>query len=114
MFTHMHLRGKDMTFSAKPPDAPRQTLLMIPTFSFDWQLGYECTPGTVMLPKGTTLSAVAHYDNSTFNPYNPDPAVTVRYGPQSYDEMFNGYIFFTDNDEQLTLTVDPKTGVAIQ
>ena len=87
---------------------------MIPTFSFDWQLGYECPPGTVKLPKGTQLGAVAHYDNSAFNPYNPDPAVTVRYGPQSYDEMFNGYIFFTDDNEQLTLTVDPKTGVVSQ
>ena len=114
MFTHMHLRGKDMTFFAERPGEQRETLLMIPTFSFDWQLGYECPPGTVKLPKGTQLGAVAHYDNSAFNPYNPDPAVTVRYGPQSYDEMFNGYIFFTDDNEQLALTVDPKTGVVSQ
>lgn len=114
MFTHMHLRGKDMTFYAEPPGGPRDTLLMIPTFSFDWQLGYECVPGSVQLPKGTTLSAVAHYDNSAFNPYNPDPAVTVRYGPQSYDEMFNGYMFFTDDDEHLAVSVDPKTGVAVK
>lgn len=114
LFTHMHLRGKDMTFYAEPPGGPRDTLLMIPTFSFDWQLGYECTPGSVKLPKGTTLSAVAHYDNSAFNPYNPDPTVTVRYGPQSYDEMFNGYVFFTDDDEHLAITVDPKTGVAVK
>ena len=113
LFTHMHLRGKDMTFYAEPPDSPRRILLMIPTFSFDWQLGYECAPGSVRLPKGTTLGAVAHYDNSTFNPFNPDPTVTVGYGPQSYDEMFNGYLFFTDDDEHLSITVDPKTGVPI-
>ena len=52
----------------------RRLLLMIPTFSFDWQLGYECAPGSVRLPKGTTLSAVAHYDNSEENPANPDPS----------------------------------------
>lgn len=112
LFTHMHLRGKDMTFYAEPPDSPRRTLLMIPTFSFDWQLGYECAPGSVRLPKGSTLGAVAHYDNSPFNPFNPDPTVTVGYGPQSYDEMFNGYIFFTDDDEHLAINVDPKTGIA--
>ena len=111
MFTHMHLRGKDMTFYAEPPGERRHPLLMIPTFSFDWQLGYECAPGSVELPKGTTLSAVAHYDNSAFNPYNPDPTRTVPYGAQSYDEMFNGYIFYTDIDEALALKVDPKTGV---
>lgn len=113
MFTHMHLRGKDMTFYAEPPDSPRRTLLMIPTFSFEWQLGYECAPGSVRLPKGTKLQAVAHYDNSAFNPFNPDPTRTVPYGQQSYDEMFNGYVFFTDDDERLSITVDPESGVEV-
>ena len=112
MFTHMHLRGKDMTFFAERPGQPQETLLMIPTFSFDWQLGYECIPGTVKLPKGTNLGAVAHFDNSAFNPFNPDPSRTVPYGAQSYDEMFNGYIFYTDDNETLSINVDPKTGVA--
>lgn len=112
LFTHMHLRGKDMTFYAEFPGKSRETLLQIPNYNFEWQLAYEIAPGKKQLPKGTRIEAIAHYDNSTFNPYNPDPKRTVRYGLQSYEEMFNGYGFFVDDDEDLRLTVNPKTGVA--
>jgi len=113
LFTHMHVRGKDMTFYAHLPDQTRDTLLQIPNYNFEWQLGYEIAPGKKKLPKGTKIEAIAHYDNSTFNPYNPDPKRTVPYGLQTYDEMFNGYGFFVADDEDLNLTVNPKTGVAV-
>ncbi len=112
LFTHMHVRGKDMTFFATLPDQPRQTVLQIPNFNFEWQLGYKFAPGQKRFPKGTVLEAIAHYDNSTFNPYNPDPKRTVPYGDQTYDEMFNGFGFYVADDERLNLTIDPKTGVA--
>lgn len=112
MFTHMHVRGKDMTFYATPPDQPRETLLQIPNYNFEWQIAYELEPGQKRLPRGTVLEAVAHYDNSAFNPYNPDPTRTVPSGQQTYDEMFNGFAFFVDDNEQLNLVVDPKTGRA--
>lgn len=110
MFTHMHVRGKDMTFYATAPDQPRETLLQIPNYNFEWQLGYEIEPGKKRLPRGTVIEAVAHYDNSAFNPYNPDPTRTVPYGQQTYDEMFNGYVFFVDENERLNVAVNPKTG----
>ena len=110
MFTHMHVRGKDMTFYATAPDQPRETLLQIPNYNFEWQLGYEIEPGQKRLPKGTAIEAIAHYDNSAFNPYNPDPKRTVPYGQQTYDEMFNGYAFFVDEHEELNIQVDPRTG----
>lgn len=111
LFTHMHVRGKDMTFFAVPPGKPRETLLQIPNYNFEWQLGYEVAPGQKRLPKGTRIEAIAHYDNSSFNPYNPDPSKTVTYGPQTVDEMFNGYGFFVDEEEDLNLSIDPKTGL---
>jgi mono/diheme cytochrome c family protein/thiol-disulfide isomerase/thioredoxin len=110
LFTHMHVRGKDVTFLAETPDGVRETLLQIPNFNFGWQLGYEIAPGRKPLPQGTRIEAVAHYDNSPFNPYNPDPTRTVPWGKQTYDEMFNGYVFFVDQHEQLNLTIDPTTG----
>lgn len=110
MFTHMHVRGKDMTFFAEGPGEARQTLLRIPNYNFEWQLGYELAPGDKQLPKGTVIEAVGHFDNSSFNPYNPDPTKTIHYGPQTTDEMFNGFVFFVDSAEQLNLSVDPKTG----
>ena len=67
-------------------------------------------PGQQRLPQGTRLEAVAHYDNSAFNPYNPDPTRTVPYGLQTYDEMFNGYGFYVSDDEDLNLNIDPKLG----
>jgi thiol-disulfide isomerase/thioredoxin len=114
LFSHMHVRGKDMTFFADAPRAFRETLLQIANYNFGWQLGYEIEPGEKRLPKGTRIEAVAHYDNSAFNPYNPDPTRTVPYGLQTYDEMFNGFVFFVAEDEDLKLAVDPKTGRVVQ
>ncbi len=111
MFSHMHLRGKDMVFTALYPDGQRETLLAIPNYSFDWQMGYRWTPGQKKFPAGTKIEVVAHYDNSPFNPYNPDASAVVKEGDQTFDEMMFGFFFFTEDDEQLNLTVDPSTGV---
>jgi thiol-disulfide isomerase/thioredoxin len=112
LFTHMHLRGRDMTFNAYYPDGKAETLLQIPNYNFEWQLGYICPmpPHEKKIPAGTQIEAVAHFDNSKFNPYNPDPNYTVPYGDQSYDEMFNGFIFYVHDEDQLNLQIDPETG----
>jgi len=65
-----------------------------------------------MLPKGTKIDCVALYDNSPFNPYNPDPTKPVRDGQQTYQEMMNGFMFYVAANEKLGLDIDPKTGVA--
>ena len=62
------------------------------------------------LARGTKLECVAHFDNSAFNPYNPDPRATVRNGPQTHHEMMVGFFFYTHAAEKLNLTIDPKTG----
>jgi thiol-disulfide isomerase/thioredoxin len=113
LFAHMHLRGRDMTFRAHYPDGKTETLLVIPNYSFDWQIPYVWEPGTKRFPRGTRLESIAHYDNSPFNPFNPDPTATVREGPQTHHEMLNGFVFYTDANERLNLRVDPKTGRAL-
>jgi hypothetical protein len=110
LFTHMHVRGRDMTFFAHFEDGSQECLLQIPNYNFEWQLGYELSPGSKVLPQGTVVEAVAHFDNSPFNPYNPDPAKTVEYGPQTVDEMFNGFVFYVDRDEALQIPINPKNG----
>ena len=107
MFAHLHVRGRDMTFIAETAGGQRETLLQIPNYNFDWQLAYECRN---RLPAGTKIEAIAHFDNSKFNVYNPDPDRKVPYGAQTYDEMFNGFVFWTNDDENLKLKIDPKTG----
>jgi peroxiredoxin len=110
LFVHMHVRGRDMTFRATYPDGKSETLLMVPNYSFDWQMPYVFEPGAVRFPKGTRVEALAHYDNSTFNPYNPDPNATVKDGQQTHEEMLNGFVFYIDASEHLGLDIDPKTG----
>ncbi len=110
LFSHMHVRGKAMSFTAHTPDGKTEPLLVIPNFNFEWQIPYRWQPGKKLLPKGTRLECVALYDNSRFNPYNPDPAKTVRDGPQTYQEMMNGFLFYIAADEKLNLDIDAKTG----
>jgi mono/diheme cytochrome c family protein len=83
---HMHYRGKDYTLTVVYPDGRQEAVLKVPTYRFDWQVGYElATP--LDLPKGTVLKTVSHYDNSTANKFNPDPTKIIKYGAQSWDEM---------------------------
>jgi thiol-disulfide isomerase/thioredoxin len=112
LFSHMHLRGKDMTFTAHLPDNKTDTLLIIPNYSFSWQMPYRWEPGKKRLPKGTRLECVAHFDNSPFNVYNPDPKATVRNGLQTYQEMMYGFFFYTEAAEKLGLKIDTTTGKA--
>lgn len=110
LFVHMHLRGRDMSFRAHYPDGSSEMLLIVPNYSFDWQMPYVFEKGKKRFPKGTRIECVAHYDNSAFHPFNPNPAATVRYGRQTRDEMFNGFLFYTDAGEELNLELDAKTG----
>jgi hypothetical protein len=110
LFAHMHLRGKDMTFTAHAPNATPETLLIIPNYNFSWQIPYRWEPGKKLIPKGTRLECVAHFDNSEFNPFNPNPKATVKNGPQTHQEMMYGFFFYTHAKEKLTIKVDPKNG----
>ena len=98
LFPHMHYRGKSFRFEAIWPDGRIETLLNVPRFDMAWQHRYDLAEPR-FLPAGTTLRAVARYDNSAANPANPDPTATVHAGPQSTDEMFNGYYDFVRADQ---------------
>lgn len=113
MYSHMHLRGKDMTFEAVTPDGKPETLLSIPNYNFEWQASYRWPENKIKFSKGTRIDCTAHFDNSTFNPYNPDPKAAVRHGLQTYEEMMYGFVFFTRDDEALNLTIDSSTGHVI-
>jgi hypothetical protein len=41
------------------------------------------------LKAGDALYSVTHFDNSHFNPNNPDPEAFVRFGLKSEQEMLN-------------------------
>ena len=48
---------------------------------------------------GSPNRATGWYDHSANNPANPDPTKTVRWGPQTADEMMLGYVeyYFPDD-----------------
>lgn len=96
---HMHLRAKDYELRAVYPTGESE-ILMKTRFDFNWQLGDDFAK-PVVLPKGTRLETTAHFDNSANNPYNPNPEIDVRYGPQTTDEMavsFMGFIVDLKSD----------------
>lgn len=104
LMPHMHLRGKDMQMTAFYPDGRSEVLINVPKYSFNWQANYYLKTPKAM-PKGTRIEVVAHFDNSTKNKYNPDPAKPVRFGDPTYDEMMIGFVDFT-NDAQILAKPD--------
>jgi hypothetical protein len=110
LFVHMHLRGRDMRVEAEAPDGSVEPLLLVPNYNFDWQQSYRWARGQQRFAAGTTLRALAHFDNSSWNPFNPDPERIVRFGLQTDDEMMYAFPFWVDANEQLGLDVDPTTG----
>ena len=87
---HMHLRGKDFIYRAIYPDGRTEVLLSVPRYDFNWQV-YYYPKKPLMLPKGTRIEGIAHFDNSIKNALNPDPGRDVRFGEQTWEEMMNGF-----------------------
>jgi len=89
-YPHMHLRGKSMRYEALYPDGRKEILIDVPQYDFNWQV-YYILAEPKLLPQGTEMRVVAHYDNSEGNLANPDPTVDVDYGDQTWDEMMYGW-----------------------
>ncbi len=87
---HMHLRGKAFCYEAIYPDDRKEIVLDVPKYDFNWQTSYRLAEPKP-LPAGTVIRGIAHFDNSTNNPHNPDPSKTVRWGEQTWNEMMIGY-----------------------
>lgn len=87
---HMHFRGKDMKFSVENQDGSMTDLLSVPNYSYAWQPTYEFAE-PVLVKAGTKVHVTGAFDNSEYNPANPDPSKELTFGLQSWDEMFIGY-----------------------
>ena len=98
---HMHLRGKDYEVRVVYPTGEKQTVFR-GKFDFNWQLGYDLAQ-PVLLPKGTKVQGIAHFDNSANNRFNPDPNKEVVWGLQNWEEMQNCFMGFL-----IDAKVDPE------
>ena len=87
---HMHFRGKDMKFSIENEDGSMTDLLSVPNYSYAWQPTYALEE-PILVKAGTRVHVTGAFDNSEYNPANPDPSKELTFGLQSWDEMFIGY-----------------------
>jgi hypothetical protein len=109
---HMHVRGKDMTYSLTHPTGETETVLSVPNYNFEWQLGYEAAK-PIKVAKGTRLHVDAHYDNSANNKFNPDPTKDVFSGTQTWEEMmapFFGVVVDATLDPRKVMTLPGQAG----
>lgn len=94
---HMHFRGKFMNFEAELPDGRKEMLLSVPDYNFNWQRTY-LLKNPVKLPAGSTIRIRNAWDNSAANRHNPDPTKAVRWGEQSFDEMFFATLGYIEDE----------------
>ena len=94
MHPHMHMRGKDMTYTLTRPDGGTDILLSVPKYDFGWQTDYALAE-PIAVAKGSKVRVTAHFDNSSANRVNPDPTANVRWGDQTWDEMMIGFFTYT-------------------
>jgi len=87
---HMHYRGSWFKFELLYSNGQHETLLSVPRFDFNWQTTYVLAEPK-RVPAGTWMLCTGGFDNSARNPGNPDPTKRLRWGEQSWDEMFIGH-----------------------
>ena len=100
----MHLRGKSFQLRLHYPDGRTQLAFDIPRYNFDWQQTYRLRE-PINVPKNTVAEFIATYDNSSGNPFNPDPTKDVVYGLRTQDEMMSADLGYVNTHEQLDLNV---------
>jgi len=115
---HMHFRGSRFKFAAVFPgdeDGAEKPLLNVPFYEFDWQPMYFFEE-PIDVPEGTIMKCDGAFNNSRFNPKNPDPNAVVAFGEQSHQEMFIGYVMYEtpyDAEEFEPQEVDPAQAIGI-
>jgi peroxiredoxin len=87
---HMHLRGKSISVAIHQGEQAR-TILEVPHYDFNWQHTYLLR-NPIAFEEGQSLRFTATFDNSSENPFNPDPSQFVTWGDQTFEEM--AVVFF--------------------
>lgn len=84
---HMHMLGKSITLTMTPPDGPKQTLISIGEWDYNWQELYFLKE-PLKIKKGTRFDVEAVYDNSAKNAMNPfNPPRRILFGEHTFNEM---------------------------
>ena len=91
---HMHYRGKSFQMRAQIEDKS-QILLDVPNYDFNWQHIYQFQ-NPMKLDNVQQLEFTATFDNSSNNPFNPDPSQQVTWGDQTWEEMAVGFLIVSN------------------
>ena len=89
----MNFRGKRMKFTVEAPGEPLQHVFSVPAYNYGWQPYYRLDQ-PVSIPAGAVLRVSGAFDNSISNPNNPNPDSELRFGVESWEEMFTGYFTY--------------------
>ena len=111
---HMHYRARNYELTVVYPSGKEKTILRVPNYRFDWQVGYELAEPWISprarssRPSRTTTT---HPRTSSI----PDPTKNVRDGAQSWDEMhvtFVGILIDAKDESREDLCHRPPAGTA--
>ena len=91
----MHYRGHDANFTLVYPDGSSEEVLNVPNYQFNWQKVYDFKEPK-FVPAGTEMVFTGTFDNSEFNPSNPDASQTLSWGEQTWQEMFFGFYRYVE------------------
>lgn len=112
---HMHLIGRSIKTFATTLSNDTIRFVDIPSWNFHWQMNYVFA-NTIKIPHGSTMRAVAFYDNTANNPFNPNsPPQNVSAGEGTGDEMmmvFFAFMPYQNGDEYLIVDkrILPRSG----
>ena len=104
---HSHLLGKSwLVYATSPDNQDTIPMISIPNWDFHWQ-GIFTYPSLLHIPGGYTVHAIAEYDNTSSNTFNPNnPPQDMWFGDLTTDEMYVMFFQFVDylpGDESISI-----------
>jgi hypothetical protein len=107
---HMHNRGKAQCLEAIYPNMVTETISCVSHYNFGWQIVYNYADDVApLLPAGTIMHTISWHDNSTKNPWNPDPRNWVGFGNRTSDDMARSWLnYYYMSDEEFKQEVSAR------
>ncbi len=112
IYPHSHLLGQFWEVYATTPTGDTINLIRINEWDFNWQGDYTFEH-LLKIPIGSIIHAIATYDNTVNNPFNPsNPPQEVKWGDGTKDEMYVvgiNFVPYQEGDEDIFLGTDGTT-----
>ena len=108
MMPHMHVRGKDMTYTLVYPDGRQEIILNVPRYDFNWQLGYNLAK-PVKVTKGTKLVC-----QRALLTRRATSSIRIRTGPCTMGTMTWEEMMFPFFSVVVDKSVDPRKVIRVR